>query len=62
MRYHVGAWRPAAPALRALRSATTEALEFDHERNAMASFGDPRHFYFDADLTDLPVRQTAPVS
>ncbi len=31
----------ASPALRALRTDYTSALEFDHERNAIAHFGDP---------------------
>ena len=43
--------RHASPALRALRTPYSEALEFDHERNAMASFGNVRAVYFDGDLT-----------
>jgi len=41
----------ASPALRALRTAHTEALEFDHERNAMSAFGKVRDVYFGGDLT-----------
>jgi enoyl-[acyl-carrier protein] reductase II len=40
-----------SPGLRALRTPWTEALEFDHERNAMASFGDVRAVYFGGDLS-----------
>jgi enoyl-[acyl-carrier protein] reductase II len=40
----------ASPALRALRTARSEALEFDHERNAMASFGNVADLYFGGDL------------
>ena len=40
-----------SPALRALRTPHTEALEFDHERNAMASFGSVPDVYFGGDLT-----------
>ena len=40
-----------SPALRALRTPHTESLEFDHERNAMASFGSVADVYFGGDLT-----------
>jgi len=40
----------ASPALRALRTARSEALEFDHGRNAMAAFGNVRDLYFGGDL------------
>ena len=40
----------ASPALRALRTGRTSALEFDHERNAMGSFGNVRDLYFGGDL------------
>jgi enoyl-[acyl-carrier protein] reductase II len=40
----------ASPALRALRTARSEALEFDHGRNAMASFGNVADLYFGGDL------------
>ena len=40
----------SSPGLRALRTARTEALEFDHERNAMASFGSVSDVYFGGDL------------
>ena len=36
----------ASPALRALRTDYTSALEFDHERNAMAHFGNVTDLYF----------------
>lgn len=39
-----------SPALRALRTARTEALEFDHDRNAMAAFGNVTDLYFGGDL------------
>jgi enoyl-[acyl-carrier protein] reductase II len=39
-----------SPALRALRTERTAALEFDHERNAMASFGTPADVYFGGDM------------
>ncbi len=41
----------ASPALRALRTDYSSALEFDHERNAMASFGDVAGVYFRGDLS-----------
>jgi len=41
----------SSPALRALRSPQTEALEFDHVQNAMRAFGDPSHYYFSDDLS-----------
>jgi enoyl-[acyl-carrier protein] reductase II len=41
----------ASPALRALRTEYSSALEFDHERNAMASFGDVSGVYFRGDLS-----------
>ncbi|HEY5108350.1 MAG TPA: nitronate monooxygenase, partial [Acidimicrobiales bacterium] len=40
----------ASPALRALRTDRTTALEFDHERNAMGAFGNIRDLYFGGDL------------
>ena len=40
----------ASPALRALRTERTSALQFDREQNAMAHFGNPTAFYFDGDL------------
>jgi len=40
----------SSPALRALRTERTAALEFDHERNAMGSFGNVRDLYFGGDL------------
>ena len=40
----------ASPALRALRTERTSGLEFDHERNAMGSFGNVRDLYFGGDL------------
>ena len=39
-----------SPALRALRTPHTEALEFDHETNAMAAFGRVSDVYFGGDL------------
>ena len=39
-----------APALRALRTKRTSALEFDHETNAMGAFGSVRDVYFGGDL------------
>lgn len=36
----------ASPALRALRTERTNALEFDRERNAMGAFGNIRDVYF----------------
>jgi enoyl-[acyl-carrier protein] reductase II len=38
--------RHASPALRALRTPYSEALEYDTETNAMAKFGDPMALYF----------------
>ena len=35
-----------SPALRALRTPYTEALEFDHQRNAMGAFGEVADLYF----------------
>ena len=40
----------SSPALRALRTDRTTALEFDHGRNAMASFGSVADVYFGGDL------------
>jgi enoyl-[acyl-carrier protein] reductase II len=40
-----------SPGLRALRTAHTERLEFDHEHNAMASFGSVQDVYFGGDLS-----------
>jgi enoyl-[acyl-carrier protein] reductase II len=40
----------ASPALRALRTDYTEALEFDREQNAMARFGNPADLYFGGDM------------
>jgi enoyl-[acyl-carrier protein] reductase II len=40
----------ASPALRALRTERTNALEFDHEQNAMASFGNAVDLYFGGDM------------
>jgi enoyl-[acyl-carrier protein] reductase II len=40
----------SSPALRALRTDRTTALEFDQERNAMASFGSVADVYFGGDL------------
>jgi enoyl-[acyl-carrier protein] reductase II len=42
--------RHTSPALRALRTPYTEALEFDHQRNAMAAFGSVADVYFGGDL------------
>jgi enoyl-[acyl-carrier protein] reductase II len=39
-----------SPALRALRTPYSAALEFDHDRNVMASFGDVQRLYFGGDL------------
>jgi enoyl-[acyl-carrier protein] reductase II len=39
-----------SPALRALRTARTDALEFDHESNAMALFGQAMDLYFGGDM------------
>ena len=41
----------ASPALRALRTPYTEALELDHEQNAMAAFGNPADLYFGGDFS-----------
>ena len=41
----------ASPALRALRTEYSSALEFDHERNAFAHFGDANAVYFGGDLS-----------
>ena len=40
----------ASPALRALRTARSASLEFDHDRNAMASFGNVADLYFGGNL------------
>ncbi len=40
----------ASPALRALRTERTSALEFDSERNAMSAFGNVTDLYFGGDL------------
>lgn len=40
----------ASPALRALRTERTNALEFDHEQNAMGRFGNPMDLYFGGDM------------
>jgi enoyl-[acyl-carrier protein] reductase II len=40
----------ASPALRALRTERTTLLEFDHDQNAMASFGNVSDLYFGGDL------------
>ncbi len=40
-----------SPGLRALRTPHTERLEFDHERNAMSSFGTVQDVYFGGDLS-----------
>jgi len=40
----------ASPALRALRTERTNALEFDHEQNAMALFGSAMDLYFGGDM------------
>ncbi|HKY17159.1 MAG TPA: nitronate monooxygenase [Microthrixaceae bacterium] len=42
--------RHASPALRALRTERTSALEFDTSVNAFAQFGDPEAVYFRGDL------------
>jgi len=42
--------RHASPALRALRTERTSALEFDTGRNAMGAFGNVRDLYFGGDL------------
>lgn len=39
-----------SPGLRALRTAHTEALEFDHDTNAMSAFGRVSEVYFGGDL------------
>ena len=39
-----------SPALRALRTERTAALEFDHDRNAMSAFGAVADVYFGGDL------------
>jgi enoyl-[acyl-carrier protein] reductase II len=39
-----------SPALRALRTERTSALEFDHEQNAMALFGNAMELYFGGDM------------
>jgi enoyl-[acyl-carrier protein] reductase II len=39
-----------SPALRALRTERTNALEFDHESNAMALFGTAMDLYFGGDM------------
>lgn len=39
-----------SPALRALQTSRSEPVEFDHERNAMASFGSVDDLYFGGDL------------
>jgi enoyl-[acyl-carrier protein] reductase II len=41
----------ASPALRALRTDYTSALEFDRDQNAMARFGSVRDVYFGGDLS-----------
>jgi enoyl-[acyl-carrier protein] reductase II len=41
----------ASPALRALRTDYSSALEFDREQNAMARFGNVMDLYFGGDLT-----------
>jgi enoyl-[acyl-carrier protein] reductase II len=40
-----------SPAMRALRTDYSSALEFDHEQNAMAQFGDIAAVYFEGDLS-----------
>jgi enoyl-[acyl-carrier protein] reductase II len=40
----------ASPALRALRTERTSALEFDHESNAMVLFGKAMDLYFGGDM------------
>ena len=42
--------RHTSPALRALRTERTEALEFDTESNAMALFGRAMDLYFGGDM------------
>src|SRR5688572_29975370 len=42
--------RHGSPALRALRTGRTEALEFDTEQNAMALFGRAMDLYFGGDM------------
>jgi enoyl-[acyl-carrier protein] reductase II len=42
--------RHASPALRALRTSRTEALEFDTTQNAMALFGSAMELYFGGDM------------
>jgi enoyl-[acyl-carrier protein] reductase II len=42
--------RHASPALRALRTERTNALEFDTENNAMALFGRAMDLYFGGDM------------
>lgn len=42
--------RHASPALRALRTTRTTALELDLVTNAMGSFGDPQALYFGGDM------------
>src|SRR5688500_5617796 len=42
--------RHASPALRALRTDYTSALEFDTEQNAFGAFGDVEAVYFRGDL------------
>ena len=42
--------RHASPALRALRTNRTNALEFDTENNAMALFGQAMDLYFGGDM------------
>ena len=39
-----------SPALRALRTGRTNALEFDHEQNAMVLFGQAMDLYFGGDM------------
>jgi enoyl-[acyl-carrier protein] reductase II len=42
--------RHASPAMRALRTARTQALEFDTTTNAWHSFGDSKSLYFGGDM------------
>ncbi len=42
--------RHTSPALRALRTGRTDALEFDTAQNAMGAFGNVRDLYFGGDL------------
>jgi len=42
--------RHTSPALRALRTDRTEALEFDTEKNAMELFGRAMDLYFGGDM------------